>query len=325
VLSVILSVLLASAPAPSSAAPTDPERVARWLWPRRAPEVQYPAVRVGADGQRKVVTLRLRDSTRDAIKSAEPAFMGGRYAEAAEIYVRALKDDPDCHLLWSHLADLHWFRGDLAEAARHQNQAIALLPTDHRLYFNRARLLNELGRRDAAFEDLVTALVLHPGHPAMGAVLQERAAAFGVRYDGTRLFQPRSYARKASRSEIEVGVDPVDPPYWRPFGVCKAAWLLDRKRAGNATARTGFGFSAAEERECVTKVLTAYREMRGQPRWSADPGLERLRAVADDGLLDAWIAYELATRVDPWSTLTLADAQRDAIRRYVKKYVLVRR
>lgn len=72
-------------------------------------------------------------------------------------------------------------------------------------------------------------------------------------------------------------------------------------------------------------LLAAYSEQRAAGQAAAEAELDRLLAIAKEGLLTSFIIYELGARVRPELTMVVTDDERDAVERYVANWVIPRR
>lgn len=68
--------------------------------------------------------------------------------------------------------------------------------------------------------------------------------------------------------------------------------------------------------------MTTYVSRRDEKEGTRDDRLDRLEAVAKEGLLDAMVLYEFGSRVDPMVMLRVPSVSRDEVGKYVEKFVL---
>jgi len=103
------------------------------------------------------------------------------------------------------------------------------------------------------------------------------------------------------------------------YGACKALWLGERRLETSGSAKPGW--SLFEERECIVALLDAYHS---DPKAKPDKDLDRIGAIATAGALDAWILYELASRMDPQIVLKLPRDVQIRVHDFVRDHVLVK-
>jgi tetratricopeptide (TPR) repeat protein len=297
-------------------------RYAELLWPPMGADLDFPAVVAGTDGRTKVVAATLSPGALQAIRAAEPLFREGRYEAAAARYEEGLREDPDSFLLLSHLGDCHYHRGRYGDALRLYERAIAILPTDHRLWFYKGQALAHLGRGAEAVDAFVEALVLRPRYALLLGWLERNADALEIRVETAPVLAPKTFVRREG-DRVRVFVD-AESPHWLAFGACKALWLGEPSRRLEATGSASPAFSSIEERECIASLLTVYRSRRQAKDFVRDASLDRLEQIVEAGLVDGFILYELGSRVVPWCTIAAGDDAKEMVRRYVRRYVLVR-
>jgi len=307
---------------PTAAPDVSPDSYADQLWPRRGKDLTFPAV-VVENGRRDVVEAKLSKATVEVVNSAAKAFRDGDYESAAKLYEKGLKDEPRSFVLLSHLGDCRFGLKKYSEALELYEQAIQEHPTDHRIWWYRAQALAHLGRREAAISSLAQALVLRPGYPMLLEWLQKNGEQLGIRASRETAFVPKAFVRREG-SSARVFTDTEDLHWWI-YGECKAVWLVDASRRKEATGTERPTFTTFEEAECLAPLVTLYLSERKRSGIRAEPALDALGKVFDDGFLDGFIVYELGARYAPWFTLLLDEQGQEAVRKYVRKYVLVPR
>src|SRR3954471_9039021 len=143
---------LESSPVPYRFDPLEPldeaalEKYAIELWPQTFEEVPFPAVSVGAQGDRRLDRYPVNAAADRLLAQAEPHYRERRFAEAAELYRRALEVRPDYYPALLDLGDLAQIQGEPEEALRRYERAVAVNPVDHRGHFLKGNALLELGR-----------------------------------------------------------------------------------------------------------------------------------------------------------------------------------
>jgi hypothetical protein len=78
-----------------------------------------------------------------------------------------------------------------------------------------------------------------------------------------------------------------------------------------------------DEKACLRLVAGSYREKHGEK--DVEPALERFLTADAAGLTDAYVVYEVGSRLDPHIVLRLAPAERKQVERYVRCCVVVDR
>ena len=298
---------------------------AEQLWPQRVEPLLYPRV-VEKDGVRTLAPPYDEPEAQRLLDEAEPHYQANRYAEAAALYARATEVCPRCSNAWLFRGDAALFAQQPEEALGYYRKATALNPDDYRGHFFQGHTLARLGRRAEAREAFASALVLNPRLPTLRKLLAMNPQ-FGLAITPD-VVAPRGFAERTATG-VEVAYDGNHSPAWLAFATCKGLWLGEPAHRVEMTgSESGMHFTSTEELECLRAALIGYeiaKQKQGTDADARDEGLERLGVIAEAGMADALILFELATRVHPQMTLTLNDATRARLRAYVLQYVLVER
>lgn len=298
------------------------ERWTELLWPQLVAPIEEPLVTAGRGGARTVTAYPSDPRVHPLLEKSEPLFQAKKYEEAAAVYQEALKLDPRYYVLWSHLGDCSYFRGDYETALRHYEKALSLDPDDYRLWFFKGNALGRLGRRSAALDAWVTSLVLKPRNPVLLEILRTGARQLRIDVRDQPLLVPRGVARREGK-DVAIYSDLEAGPHWLAFAVCKGVWLGEPSHRKALTGDEDEGWSSRAELECLAALLTGYESARADGKAKKDVRLDELRGVVDEGLATELIVYELGSRIHPQLTLTLTDAQRASLRRYILQHVLL--
>ncbi|HVE81696.1 MAG TPA: tetratricopeptide repeat protein [Myxococcales bacterium] len=312
---------LEDSPVPYNLAPLqrmDPpalEQYASELWPRSFEEIPFPAVRVESGGERRLEKYRVNAEADRLIAQAEPHFSQRRFEEAAALYRRALKLQPDYYPALLDLGDVAALSGDPQGALQHYERAIQVNPVDHRGHFLRGNALLDLGRVAPALDAYATALALRPRNPVMLDAIEARQQKLGVRLVRD-FFLPRGVIRPAARG-VDVLFD-ATRPHWVAWAACKGLWVGEARHRQEMTGAEEHRFTPVEEAECIGALLEAYLHERASGDAEEEPELERLGRIAAEGELPELILYDLASRRSPHALLLLDDARRAKVERFVR-------
>ena len=299
-----------------------PERLALEIWLPATSEIQFPMVKVNQGGQRLLYRYPANEAADRLIVEAEPHWRERRFAEAAALYRRALKIQPDYYPALLDLGDVASGEGNLEEAVARYDRAIRANPADHRGHFLRGNALADLGRTEKALDAYATALALRPRHPRVLDGIEDRQGKLGI-HVVRGLFSPRGLARQTSRG-TEVHADTEGTPHWAIWAACKALWMMEEDHRLKMTGLAEHRFSVLEEVECLGVLLQGYLVMRTQGKVEEEPELDRLGRIAAAGQLPELVLYELASRKSPHVVVHLDDARRAKMERFVRRFVFER-
>lgn len=290
------------------------------LWPQRVAEAQFPRV-VIEDGERVVREWPENPEARKLLDEAEPLFQAKKYAEAGKLYARATEVCPDCYMAWNFRGDAAYFADDSAKALEFYRKAASLNPDDHRTWFFLGNALGKLGRFEEALDAWAQCLTLNPRYPVIRQFFRNNShLGLVIREDA---ISPRGYAEHQGDA-VSIQFDPNHDVGWFAFANCKALWLGEPSHRLEMTGTTEEHFNSLEELECLGAALVVHEDQKAQGKTeSADPSLDRLYAIANDGMLLEAVLFEVGSRVHPQIVLTTDDTVRQRLKAYVRKHVLV--
>lgn len=179
----------------------------------------------------------------------------------------------------------------------------------------------KLGHKPEVVDDLRKALLLKPRNEVLLNMVRNSQGVTGLRAEPD-LFVPRAFVRRAEDGKsVQIYAD-TERFEWLAWANCKALWLGEpayRKSKGGGAEWTSF-----EDYECLANLVTVYVDRRDAKEGGRDDRLDRLEAVAKDGLLNAMVLYEFASRVDPMVMLKTSKSQREEVAKFFERYVLTR-
>jgi|GEM_PF-1066810 len=291
------------------------------LWPQRVETVTVPRV-VVQDGQR--VIQAWKPDPKDAqefIHQAEVHFQAERFAEAAKLYQKALEVCADCYLARAYLGDALLFGGDPEAGLQQYRKAAEINPDDYRLYYFQGSALARLGRMAEARDAFAWSLVLNPRNPMIRKFFREnRGIGMAMRGD---VLVPRGFAHEEDQAVV-VEFDPDYGAAWLAYANCKALWLGEASHREEMTGTAERHFSSVEELECLASAAIVHASQREKgEEGTMDASLDGLVAIIEDGMASELVLFEMATRVHPQYTLTLGDADRQRLKNYILRYVLI--
>lgn len=289
------------------------------LWPEVVPPVAMPRVLRGKDGKVRVEPWPVPAKAEAMLGAAEDRYQAKDFEGAAAEYRKILAVAPDFYLVEASLGDCALFSGAPSQALAHYDAALRRNPDDYRVHFYRGNALLALKRDDEAVEAFATSLVLKPRNPILWKQLELHAERLGLDLRPVPL-APRAFVRRRGEA-VDIYFDPA-ASHWLGWGSCKALWMGEASHRKEMTGNTEHGWSSVEELECLGGLVTAYLGQREQENADLDPQMERLAAIIRDGLAQALVIHEIASRLDPQIALKVPPAFRTDLRRYVRRYVL---
>lgn len=277
----------------------------------------FPQIVKSPDGGRSLQNYPLTDSTLRALERAEPLFDSSRFDEALRIYLVAAEMDPDCYVLHRQIGDCHGLTGRPGAALESYRRSIELNPVDFRSHGSEAIALLDLGRTDEARDAFARALALSPQNPEILRVIRPSQEELGIDlYD--RPFTPRASAREESD---QIAVFTAEPAHWLVYGLCKAIWIGEESHRKKFTGGNDHRWTTTEEQSCLRALLATYSRQRKSDKVEADPEMDRLLQIFEDGMLQEFVLYEIGSKTSPHFIILLGEDIHDDLVEYVRRFV----
>ena len=236
-----------------------------------------------------------------------------------KLYLKATKKYPKCYLAFSSLGDTYYFEGDAVQALALYEHSLELNPYDFLGHFYKANTLFKLARFDQARREYLSALAMKPHRESITRTVRDRVPNLGESFTD-RPFMPRALARQ---EDGHIGIySSLSAPHWMTYGLCKAVWIGEPGHREARTSNTEHVWSLIEERQCLLSMLEMYYSLREEDEIDPDPDLERIFSVAESGMLDGFILYEIAYRMYGDIMLLYPDQMMEKVSEYVSLHVL---
>lgn len=265
------------------------------------------------DGQRTVDEWPVAADVRVFLDAGEEHFQAKRWLDARDAYLRAAEHDPKCYRALLYAGDAAMFAGDATAALEHHRRAEQINPNDHRVCLFQAAALKCLQRWDEMREALSQVLVLRPQFPSVVEALSNSELPAGMRISVEPL-RP-AIAVHDDDGGMLLQVSPDGGGHWTGYGMGKALWLAERRGQLNQ-------WSPAEERECLHILAEQYQRGLATGKANREPALDRLSQAIAAELLNAFVTYEIHSRMDPHIVLRLPPSERGDVGTYVRRYVI---
>lgn len=306
----------------SDLGPSRRDAIADLLWPR-AKEPYKPKVRSEPGGRYDVGPWPFPPEASEDWKRAERLYGEKEYEEALDLYREIAKSWPEHYLAVANVGDSQFFLRRYPEALEAYEEALALNPHDAALHLYRGHALVRLGRPEEARAAFVHGLTLSPGRSSLLSLLRKYADGLGVVVE-EEPFEPKAFVEEAG-DKLAVYVPERGTVPWFAWAACKAVWLGEPDHRREMTGSTNHIWTSVEEVECLRVLVDAYVRTLDEPDGERFAALDRIRRIADDGLLEAFVLYEIGSRVFPHVTLVVPDGLKGRLTTYVERYVSPRR
>ena len=289
-----------------------------WWPPTEGP--LFPYIEIDANGSRTLSEYPCDPVTVKTLDSLEGLFQSRDYAAARSEYLKLADRDPDCYTIWSFVGDSLLFEPNPEAALPYYEKATDLNPWDYRSYFYQANTLFKLGRYPESIQLFREALQRRARPHSIVVALERIGAKLDVQLNDNAL-DPRVRIRQEP-DKVVLEID-LNNPHWLSWASCQAVWRHEPEYRKQRTGSYEEVILSSEQGvECLLVLLESYL-VGLEDDLAKDPKLDRLLEIAEDGLLEEYWAYEIASRVVPDTLLLLPLEIGLEIDRYVTSYVLV--
>jgi tetratricopeptide (TPR) repeat protein len=288
---------------------------------------------------KSLVNWAVKPEAMNLVLEGEKLFDKKDYAGASEKYKAAIDADPQAVTAYYFYGDTLLFGVDDAESALVQyRKGIALDPTMPSGHFFASTALVKLGRRDEAREEIVQALTYYPGYEAVWKILDHPERWNAKPIVRHKFDVPAGYL--GAKGSDGIDLYPGENLKWFGYAACKAAWANEKKFAKKHKSD---GWSNEEEQACVLNQLMGdyntteasleeAKKKNGDAKPTVteaeviaafDPFDRHLWDVAHDHMLEGYIFFEIIGQHCPLAMSLMVDETKEAVEKYVRKYVIV--
>lgn len=285
--------------------------------------ITYPKVMI--EGEVIVVEDWVFDSTAwKLIIEGETYYDKNEYSAALDLYLKATQISGECYIGYLYAGDCCLFMDDLEGAHQYYKKAREINPYDYRTYMFMASVFNKQEKYDQSLEEYIKALTLKAKHKNILDMISKWSDRFEVKvYDN--YLKPKAIAFIEGEN-INIHYDISDSGLWLSYGFAKGMFLGEpeiRENFGGSKDNSYWGFN--EEKQCLVSLMEAYENRKNGENFEKIEYFENLYQIFEDGYLDVYVIYEIASRMDPFITLRLPEKVRENIESYIRKYVVVRK
>lgn len=246
----------------------------------------------------------------------------GEYAKAIELGKQAVRAKPPYPKAWTYLGLVYHLSGDNVEAEKAFKKAIQLNDVDYQAYAGLAETYSAMGKNKEALDQITQAYVLAKDNPHVLQSLQGILKKNNLKVREGRLSVPFA-VRKVNDEKCDIVYRDTDSLRWMPMANCLAVWQMEpqlnkRIASGNLSEiMRMYGDCVLNQMIIASAKAKDGKALSDKERW--------LEKVMDSGDLNWLILWELTLSHDPAATALQPKKDRDAIARYIKKFVYQKR
>jgi tetratricopeptide (TPR) repeat protein len=270
-----------------------------------------------------------------AMREAEGFFAQGKMDEALANYQKALKLDPTIYEAALFSGDVYTTKENFEQAEFWYQKAIAINPDRETAYRYSATPLMKQQKFDLARDRYIESFITEPYSRFSVVGISQWAQATGAKLGHPKIDVPASVGTAANGDiNISIGSGGTDDGSfaWTAYGMARATWQSGKSGLSENFKKAFPGekeyrHSLAEEYEALKMAASILKERmkaKDNPVKKLHPQLEVLLKLYDDGLIEPYILLAKADRGIARDHPAYLKQNRDKLRQYVLKYVIVK-
>ncbi len=245
-------------------------------------------------------------------KKATKAVAKQKLEKAIKFYNKAIEAQPDQLRLINEFANFYWENGDWENVAFWATKGIELNPIDFEAHARLALAYQNVGKKTAALEYIISAHLYNRNHPKNIEALSSIFAENGMNYQDY-LFQPEYKIENRDSNQVSVQAN-FEP--WQSYAACKALWQNEESYRTEMSHLAKANITSIEQKECLLNALIGYGKMKtGKEEF---PIFDVLEKSLQHRMIDDFIFYEIKLRQDPTLIHFLPKEKKERIVRYLK-------
>ena len=254
----------------------------------------------------------------DVLVDGEHELLTQHWDAARDRFRKVIRHCPSYYPAYQRIGITFGYQKNVDSAVVYFQKAIHQNPFDYVPYLSLAEELYSAQRYDEARTAMIEALTLRP-RCIFALERLHKMPELGV-LEQDSIFAPRSYA-----TIDEETVQIRNPPEknldaWKWYALAKGLQRGEPEIQASYCGSAAMGWCERSEYQCLHVLQLGYDASKSKT--GIDPDIETLRQIEREGLLHAFMLYEIVTRMDEDQMMIADDADRDAVRKYIGKYIL---
>lgn len=280
------------------------------------------------DGKARFGRYELSDEALELYGKAEEFFAAKEFDKAITGYHAVLKKQPDYSSALTMIGDAYFKMEKFDSAQYYLRKAIDLNFIDYQAHWFLSSTELRLGNTAEGLRELTIAHILNPGHELLRTSLKAKRKQHGNAWKEWS-FAPRYELNDKSLEEVEVQC----APGWMMYSLTQALWKFEENYTEGMDIEDRESLQAASLREKEATLMFFFEYLtrkdgaeRGEGSEeelnteAADAVGEKLATIIDEGLLDAFVFYEIIGRENPLVFSMISAESAGKIAEYVTKY-----
>lgn len=256
------------------------------------------------------------------MEEGERAFSSGRLDDALAAYQKALNLDPRLYHAALFSGDVYTQKGKYADAEVWYQKAIAIDPFIETAYRYSATPLMKQNKTDKARERYVEAFIVDPYNRLAVSGIVQWAQATGAQLGHPKIDVPEFKTGPDGKSITTINVNPAADDGsigWMSYVNARDEWRKD-KFAKAHPGEKNYRHSLQEEADALRSVVTTAKALKPK---SLNEQIKFLAKLDEEGLLESYVLLARADQGIAGDYRDYLKANREKLRLYVNRYVIV--
>ncbi|NUQ81387.1 MAG: tetratricopeptide repeat protein [Bacteroidetes bacterium] len=296
-----------------------PDKLRKEIFPDLNQLIEYPLIEED-DSSLSVSSFEFDSLALSVLMEGEEYYQSGNYQKALSYYEKAIQISEKFYIAYLNAGDCHLMQGNLSQALQYYEKAHEINPYDYRTSFFQGTVYLRNGDYSNAKKCYIKALSLKPRHQNLMFLLKSKEKELGIRVNSRR-FEPIAVVRKEGDG-VAIYVDEDREPFWISYAFAKSIWIGEKDYRSRISASNDSGWNSRAEKQAILSMLETYMIMIEEDPKNRNEYCELILKIANDGYLDEFILYEIASQMNPNIVLSVPGKYKDRIREYVERYVI---
>ena len=288
-------------------------------FPQLTHHVEYPLV-VENDSSLYLKSFPFDSLAWKVLLRGEECYKDQDYEQALLYYKEAINLSENFYIAYLNAGDCHLMQNNFPEALSYYKKAYNINPYDYRCSFYQGTAYSKLEDYINAKKFYLNALVLKPRHTNLMNVLSSLSDKLEIDVN-EQTFEPKALA-KMEDGKVEIYLDLKNNTVWMAYAFAKAIWLGEKEVRLKLSNDVDTKWNSIAEKQALLCLMENYINLLDDNKIQHDEYLDRIMNILEDGYLDEFVIYEIASKMNPDVVLQLPKNFQVRIKEYLEKYVI---
>lgn len=283
---------------------------------RKRPVLPLGTHLVVVDNKEYQTTYQAALSTPDSLLLVETTALLNterpKYTKIRRTYLQLLKRYPESGILHTLMGSTYYAEQQYAKANTWLEQALVLNPIDYRAMWLQGELFLAQGQLDTALYTLTLAHLYNRNHKRLLQRVIQVSQQQGYAYYRNWGFDPKVMVYQDG-DRVVITSDGI----WLTYGIYKAVWTYDSDYQYIKSQQEVTDYLFHQELEAMVGTYMTYTELKHIDTRNY-PAMNALGISLDNGLLEAFVFYEIMLVDKPELAYHLTPVFRDRLITYIR-------